>query len=254
MTSSVTGNRGIHLGCVAAAAIALTVGVVQPGSELVRVESHQVLLGSAVVSAVENSSAAPATAATTSPASDSPAAATVAAATDDPAAIPRTVAQIVLTAGAIALAPLWYLGFPITLPWTAVLFWNAGSNLGAAGWGNLATLTLTPLAWLSFPLIAGSALALVLFPPPTATVTPPVATARSAARRASGMAPTSPAASRGVGSLQASRNPMAAKSKRSIAHATASRSSAKAKAVSVASETNAERSPVGKADRKRKSE
>lgn len=182
MTGSDIGKRGIHLGCVAVVVTALTVGVAdqQPGRSVVQAESHPVMLEAAVVGAVANSSAAPPTAVTTSPASDSPTAATVAAATDDPAAIPRTIAQIAFTAVGVALAPLWYLAFPVTLPLTASLAWNAGSNLGAAGWGNLAGLILTPIAWLSVPFIAGNAVAQALFPAPTATDAPSAATAGSA--------------------------------------------------------------------------
>ena len=225
------GKRGC-LGCVAVVATALTVGVAapQPGRSLVPVESHPVLLEAAVVSAVANSSAASAV----TSASGSPAAATVAAATDDPAAIPRTIAQIVFTAAGIALSPLWYLAFPITLPLTASLLTNSLSNLGAAGWGAIAGLALTPIAWLSLPFVVGGPLAQALFPVPTATVTPAAATARSAVRLA----------------RQTSPHPAAARSERPIAHAAASRSSAKSKAATAAPA----RSSVGKPDRMRKSE
>ena len=250
MAWSVTSNRGIHLGCVAAVAAALTVGVVapQPVRNLVPVESHPVVLQAAIVSAVASSSAAPLTAITTSSALDAPVAAAVAAATADPAAIPRTIAQIAFTALGIAVSPLWYLGFPITLPWTASLMSNIGSNLGAAGWGNLAGLYFTPVAWLGFPFIFGGVLAQTLFPVPTATVTPLAATARSDARLTSGTTQTSPAALRDFGFRQASPNPSAVRSKRSIAHAAAPETSAKARTASAAPE----RLPVGKAGRKGK--
>ena len=255
MTCSQTGKRAVHLGCVAAVVTALAVGVAapQPGRSLVRVENQPVLLEASVVSDVANISPA---AATTPPASGSTAADAVAAATDDPAAIPRTIAQIVFTALGIALSPLWYLGFPITLPLTALQVAESLSVWG--GLGYYAGLVWSPVVWLSFPLVAGSALALVLFPPPTSTVTPPVATARSVARPAGGMTETSPAAnpprrtqtSRDFGSRQASPNPAAAKSKRSTAHAAASRSSAKSTALRAAPA----RSSGGKADRTGKSQ
>lgn len=216
MTWSQASNRGIHLGCVAVVATALTVGVgaPQPGRSLVSVQSYPVLLEAAVLSTV-------------APASDSPVAATVAAATDDPNAIPRTIAQIAFTAVGIAVSPLWYLGFPVTLPLTAVLMMNGMSNLGAAGWGNLAGLALAPIGWLGFPLVIGGALAQALFPPPTATVTSAAATARSAPMR-------SIQALRDVGS------PAARKSKRAAV--------ANPKAASA----GAQRSSVGKAARRGK--
>jgi len=247
MADSVTSKRGIHLACVAALAVTVTVGVAaqQPGSGLVPVESHPVLLQAAVVSAVASSSTAPLTAVTTSSSLDAPVAAVMAAATADPNAIPRTIAQIAFTAIGIAVSPLWYLGFPFTLPLTAIIMSNAGSNLGAAGWGNIAGLFLTPVAWISFPFTVGGDLADALFPVPSDTVTPIAATARSAARLASGTTQTNPAASHDFGFHRARPNPSAARSQRSIAHAAAPASSAKAQAASAAPE----RLPVGKADR-----
>jgi hypothetical protein len=117
---------------------------------------------------------------------------------------------------------------------TASFMSNAGSNLGAAGWGNIAGLALTPVAWLSFPFVVGNAVAQALFPLPTAPVAPLAATARSAARLASGTSTTSPAASRDFGFRQARPNP-AARSKRSIATPATPESSARAKPASAAS-------------------
>ena len=170
MTWSQASNRGIHLGCVAVMVTALTVGVgaPQPGRSLVSIQSYPARLEAAVVGTVANSPAAPAL--------DSPAAATVAAATDDPNAIPRTIAQIAFTAVGIAVSPLWYLGFPITLPLAATVMANSLGVWG--GLGYAAGLVYSPVFWAAVPFLLGAALAQVIFPFPTATVTPAAATSR----------------------------------------------------------------------------
>ena len=100
------------------------------------------------------------------------------AAVDDPAAIPRTIAQIAFTAVGIALAPAWYLAFPITLPLAASMAMNSFSVWG--GLGTAAGLFYSPALWLAVPFLAGTAVAQAIFPMPTATVTPAAATGSGA--------------------------------------------------------------------------
>jgi len=97
-----------------------------------------------------------------------------AAATDDPDAIPRTIARIALTAVGLAISPLWYLGFPVTIPLMFVVANSAfpspncgfGSGCGEInGFAAGFKLLLFVGGWLGFPLVVG-ALADVLFPVP----------------------------------------------------------------------------------------
>jgi len=218
----------LRVGATAAAAI-VALGLVtvppQPHESLIaRTEFAAVQLQAAistqvvaVVDNLANSAAAVASIAAAAPEAAPTAqvsAGPSAAAADDPDAIPRTIARIALTAVGLAISPLWYLGFPVTIPLMFVVANSAfptspdcfggGCEVNAFAAGF--RLLLFVGGWLGFPLVVG-ALADVLFPVPaddTGTLTAlqsptdasPVAAARTLVRSA---APTPEVRAEAVG-------------------------------------------------------
>ena len=177
----------VHVGAAATAAI-VALGLVtvppQPHESLIaRTEFAAVQLQAAisthVVAVVEDLAHSAAAADSIAPAASQAAptaqvsAGPSAAATDDPAAIPRTIARIALTAVGLAISPLWYLGFPVTIPLMFVVANSAFPTVGpCSGYGCEVNafaagfkLLVFVGGWLGFPLVVG-ALADVLFPVP----------------------------------------------------------------------------------------
>ncbi len=250
MIYSPVNRRCLNLGFAAILATALTLGNAAPqaGRSLMPVESHLVQLEVGLASVVVSTASA-AVGNDVSVSSSTTAAAT-AAAVEDPAAIPRTIAQIALTAVGLAVSPLWYLGFPVTIP-LMFLVANAAFPSSTApcqiscevqAFGTFFKLFTFVGGWLGFPLVVGS-LANVLFPPPTGTTTTPAAarSARSAAASGTRAKSTTEApslrSSRSLGdsvSRRAGTRPAAA-SKRSVRPAAAAQSSDTSKAASATS-------------------
>ena len=161
--------RSVGAAVAAAAVVSMVLASASPGplqaTATHAVQRQVVQLETALASVVVNTATA-----------DRPIAAADTAAVDDPAAIPRTIAGIALTAISLAASPLWYLAFPITLPLAASVMANSLGVWG--GLGYAAGLVYSPVFWAAVPFLLGAALAQVIFPFPTATVTPAAATSR----------------------------------------------------------------------------
>ena len=184
MTYSHACTRCAQMGSSAVVTAALAMSLVTAPPErisAVSIESNLVQAEVALTSAVLNTASAVALS-EVQPAAATAIEATGAATTDDPNAIPRTIAQVLLTGAGLAVSPLWYLGFPVTIPLMFAVGFSAFPGAPTTGevgaWASGFRLIIAVGGWLLFPFVVGS-LASVIFPLPTETT---LATSSAAAR------------------------------------------------------------------------